>query len=335
MNNLILFAFGLAIVTYSLTHIYRIAAIALRIVDEPNERSAHEQSTPTGAGIVFVVIFSMAVAFFARGDVVPPSIEIILGVLPALLIVAVVGLVDDFRPMSWWFRLLIHIATAGWVTYFLNFQLLESIGWIGLLLGAVGLVWMLNLYNFMDGIDGIAASETLFVLLGVSFITWVQVNSLNTALISLVGVCAGFLVINWPKARVFMGDAGSKFLGLSLGVFALSESDVSLWTWLILLAWFWIDATLTLGVRLIRGEKVQHAHSQHAYQHLNRAFGTQKTLLVVHLVNLLWLFPMAVYSTFEPAVGSILVLLVAIPLVPGIYLLGAGQETPKVKAPER
>jgi Fuc2NAc and GlcNAc transferase len=127
-----------------------------------------------------------------------------------------------------------------------------------------------------------------------------------------------------------MGDGGSGFLGLTFGVFVVSETMLPIWSWLILLGWFVTDASLTVLVRLLRRERIHEAHSEHAYQHLNRAVGTRKTLVIVGLCNVLYLLPLAAQAAISKDLGFVLVLLAYAPLIIVQYYCGAGQQTPKV-----
>jgi Fuc2NAc and GlcNAc transferase len=117
---------------------------------------------------------------------------------------------------------------------------------------------------------------------------------------------------------------------LTFGVFVLTETILPIWSWLILLGWFVTDASITILLRLVRGEKIYEAHSEHAYQHLNRSVGTSKTLLIVGLCNTLYLLPLAAQAAISKDSGFGLLLLAYIPLVVVQYYCGAGQRTPKL-----
>jgi Fuc2NAc and GlcNAc transferase len=160
-------------------------------------------------------------------------------------------------------------------------------------------VWLLNLYNFMDGIDGIAGVEAVTVALAACLLAWLAglgVEAWWPMLLLAAGV-AGFLVWNWPPARIFMGDAGSGFIGLMLGLLSIQAAQLSfelLAGWLVLLAVFVTDATLTLLRRLLRGQPLTEAHRSHAYQYAARRLGGHRSVtLAVAGINLLWLLPIA------------------------------------------
>ena len=167
-------------------------------------------------------------------------------------------------------------------------------------LAVLAVVWILNLFNFMDGIDGIAGVETISTTLVMGGI----LLALNTdfGLVSLhflLGLStAGFLFWNFPPAKIFMGDAGSAFIGLMLAIFVLLAGTVSeelFWAWLVMLGVFIVDATATLLKRLIQGYKPHEAHCSHAYQIASRKYKSHlRVTLSVLFINLFWLAPIAV-----------------------------------------
>jgi Fuc2NAc and GlcNAc transferase len=169
-----------------------------------------------------------------------------------------------------------------------------------LVLAALYLVWLLNLYNFMDGIDGLAGIEALIVGAGGTAVYWLAglpTTGDGGLPVLLAAATLGFLVWNLPPARIFMGDAGSGFLGLMLGTLSLQAAvtrPVLLWCWLVLLGVFIVDATVTLIRRLLRGERVHEAHRSHAYQHASRELGGHRPVtLAVAAINVFWLLPWA------------------------------------------
>jgi Fuc2NAc and GlcNAc transferase len=220
--------------------------------------------------------------------------------------IAVVGFLDDHGHIAARWRLLAHFIGAAWALFWLTglapvsvFGTTFDLGWVGHLLAAFYLVWMLNLYNFMDGIDGIAGVEAVTTCMGACLVYWlVGAGALIWAPLLLAAAVLGFLCWNFPPARIFMGDAGSGFLGIILGILSLQAawSDPQLlWVWLILLGVFIIDATFTLLRRLLRGDKIYEAHRSHAYQFAARQMGRHLPVtLAVIVINLVWLLPIAI-----------------------------------------
>jgi Fuc2NAc and GlcNAc transferase len=212
----------------------------------------------------------------------------------------------------------------GWISW--------DWGWVGQLLALVGLVWMINLYNFMDGIDGIAGVEAVCASgLGGLVLAWSGLAGLAEAALVLAGASAGFLVWNWPPAKIFMGDVGSGFLGFAFGVLAISSAKERPWLlcpWLILLAVFIVDSILTLVRRLITGERWYEAHCSHAYQHAARRYGSHsKVTLTIAAVNVAWLFPLSWGACVWPAAGPPFAVLALAPLVCMALRYDAGRIT--------
>ncbi|WMN16067.1 glycosyltransferase family 4 protein [Pseudomonas piscis] len=319
------FALFVVFLSFLLTWGIRSYAISRNIMDVPNSRSSHLVPTPRGGGGAFVCVFLLMLPVVTYVEALP--LEQVVGIGGAGMIAAIVGLIDDHRPVAVHWRLLGHFAAAVWAVlclgglpplYFLSVTI--DFGWIGWLLASVYLVWMLNLYNFMDGIDGIASAEALCACLGMSVLCWVSgLESLIWLPLLLAATVAGFLIWNSPPSRIFMGDVGSGFLGILLGVFSIQASWYSpllLWGWLILLGVFVVDATFTLIRRLLLGEKIHVAHRTHAYQYASRYFGKHLPVtLAVVAINFFWLFPIALSMIIFQLDGVLCLILAYLPLV--------------------
>ena len=302
-------------------------AHARDLLDHPNERSSHLAPTPRGGGLAIVGAFLAGlVALYLLGEVNRMLLAALGG---GGLAVALVGFVDDHGGLSPRVRLLVHFAAAAWALYWLcgmppllvgGGVVLDGPVWT--LAGVVGLVWLLNLYNFMDGIDGIAGAEAICVALGALLLGG---TAIWAALAAAVG---GFLVLNWPPARIFMGDVGSGFLGFALGVLVVDAAAwelVPLASSAILLGVFLVDATVTLFRRWQRGERLSQAHRSHAYQHAARRFGGHRpVVLAVIAINVAWLLPWAWVAQAWPAWSMVAVVVALAPLVVLAWRLGAG-----------
>ncbi|WP_343583382.1 glycosyltransferase family 4 protein [Pseudomonas sp.] len=309
----------------AMTGTLRRYALAKNIIDVPNARSSHSIPTPRGGGVSIVVAFLAALVVMTFQPGAQADTLIALGGAGA--VVAVLGFMDDHGHIAARWRLLGHFAAAIWILFWLGglptlqvFGWAVDLGWAGAVLAAVYLVWLLNLYNFMDGIDGIASVEAITVCLGASLLYWLSGQSGMMALpLLLVAAVAGFLVWNFPPAKIFMGDAGSGFLGIVLGGLSLQAAWLSsqlFWCWLILLGVFIVDASYTLIRRLLRGDKVYEAHRSHAYQFASRRYGRHLPVtLAVTALNVFWLLPVAL-SVLLLGLDGVLGLIVAyVPLV--------------------
>ena len=295
------------------------------ILDIPNDRSSHTIPTPRGGGMAIVVAFLLSLpVFLLTGDIGWPFAVAMLG---AAIIVALIGFADDHGGVPARYRLLVHFMAAGWIMYWLGalppltlFGIRIDFGHFGYFLTAVYLVWLLNLYNFMDGIDGIASVEAITVSVSGALL-FILHGYWSHALLSLVlaAAVAGFLFWNFPPARIFMGDAGSGFLGIVMGAISLQAAVLvqpMLWGWIILLGVFIVDATVTLLVRLRRGEKLSEGHRTHAYQVASREFGGHRPVtLAVLAINVFWLLPMALIVGLGYLSGAIGVVIAYAPLV--------------------
>ncbi|MFL1545155.1 MraY family glycosyltransferase [Pseudomonas sp. O39] len=329
---------AVTIVALLLTGALRHYALSRSLIDIPNARSSHVVPTPRGGGVSIVVSFLLALLLTASmGLIAWPLTWALLGAGTGI---AILGFLDDHGHISARWRLLGHFVAAAWALFWIGglpplmiagFTI--NLGWIGHLLAAVYLVWLLNLYNFMDGIDGIASVEAICVCLGSALLYWITGHKLITLTPLLLSFAvAGFLYWNFPKARIFMGDAGSGFLGVTLGVLSLQAAWIEpqqLWSWLILLGVFITDATWTLLRRLLRGDKVYEAHRSHAYQFASRQFGKhQPVTLAVVAINICWLLPIALL-TGNGTVDGLLGLLVAyLPLIALAVKFKAGEKEP-------
>lgn len=213
------------------TGLFRRYALKTRLLDVPNQRSSHTMPTPRGGGMAIIVTFLAGSWLLVRFAVLP--VEVFRGVGLCSAVVAGIGLWDDVRSVPAWVRLPVHLTTSFvvvlWMATVHSMPFLTgtlSWGLFGGVFAVISLAWLLNLFNFMDGIDGIAAVETMSVAGSAMLLLWftgatiVYVYWLGV----LVVATAGFLVWNWPPAKIFMGDACSGFLGFCLGIFAMMTS---------------------------------------------------------------------------------------------------------------
>lgn len=324
-------------ISFFLTAAARRYALHNSLMDLPNARSSHTIPTPRGGGIAIVLSFLTALPLLAFFDVL--SWSVMWGLMGAGAWVAMIGFLDDHSHIPARWRLVAHFIGGTWALGWIGglppvvvFGFNLELGWFGHLLAAVYLVWLLNLYNFMDGIDGIASVEAISVCLGGALLYVLLGKSIAALAPLLLAVAvAGFLFWNFPPARIFMGDAGSGFLGITLGFFSLQASWVApqlLWSWLILLGVFIVDATWTLLRRLLRGDKVYEAHCSHAYQHASQRHGQHLPVtLTVAALNLCWLLPIALWVGMGGVDGALGMLLAYAPLIGLVIKYRAGSSS--------
>jgi UDP-N-acetylmuramyl pentapeptide phosphotransferase/UDP-N-acetylglucosamine-1-phosphate transferase len=233
------------------------------VLDHPNERSLHAAPTPRGGGIAVIAAILLSwLALIAAGAVAPNLLIVLFG----MALLAAISWVDDLRGLSPATRLLVQLVAVGLGMVALAGPVFQE--W---LLPAVVLwLWFVNLFNFMDGIDGLAGSEAAAVAIGLVLFADFGAGSdpgLAALAATVAAAALGFLVWNWAPARIFLGDVGSVPLGYLLGFLLLDVAARGFWKIaLILPLYFLADATLTLLRRLARGERVWHAHREHFYQ---------------------------------------------------------------------
>ncbi len=307
-----MYIFGLCIVFFILSLLFtgymRHYALKKNIIDNPNERSSHSVPTPRGGGVAVVLSYLLGVIFLLYIEQLDITVGLIL--IGAGFVVALLGFLDDHGHINSMLRLAIHFLVAigvvvslggfSEVVVFNGFKL----GFFANIIAVLFLVWLLNLYNFMDGINGIASIEAITTTLSMVVLYILVGDMLNHQILILLVACVfGFLLWNFPKAKIFMGDACSGFLGLIIGILALIalKADIALFcAWLICLGVFIVDATFTLIRRVVSGHKMYDAHRSHAYQILARKYNshTPVTLGVV-LINILWLLPIAYWTATQ------------------------------------
>jgi Fuc2NAc and GlcNAc transferase len=317
-----------------LTGLVRRYALAANLLDVPNSRSSHTRVTPRGGGLAIVAALLAGLVILAGLRVVPSQLA-----WAALIgggLVAATGFLDDRGHVHPALRLAAHFAAAGVVLVALGglpplpvFGGVLDLGWPGQLLAAVYIVWLINLTNFMDGTDGIAAVQGVTVPAGAAA-AYVLAGSPTGAVVGpllLSAAALGFLPWNWAPARIFMGDVGSGFLGLAFGALSIHAAWVDgplFWVWVILMGVFVVDATTTLVRRVARGETFHEAHRSHAYQHAARRYSHRTVATVTAAVNLLWLLPVAMLVALGVLGGATGVIIAYAPLLGFAIHFGAG-----------
>ena len=327
-------AVAVVVFSFALTHVLRRYALHKSLLDIPNGRSSHTIPTPRGGGVAIVISYLAALVWMISAGLI--GRDPFLAMFGAGASIAALGFLDDHGHIAARWRLLGHFFAAAWALFWMGglpaisvFGMTLAPGLIVNVLAAFYLVWLLNLYNFMDGIDGIASVEAICVCVGAAIIYAMSGYATLVWLpVLLACAVAGFLFWNFPPAKIFMGDAGSGFLGIMLGCLSLQGAWISsqfLWVWLILLGVFIVDATVTLIRRLVRGDKVYEAHRSHAYQFASRRFGKHLPVTsAVGVINLCWLLPVAVCVIRFGLDGALGVIIAYAPLLALAFIFKAG-----------
>jgi UDP-N-acetylmuramyl pentapeptide phosphotransferase/UDP-N-acetylglucosamine-1-phosphate transferase len=284
------------------------------ILDQPNERSSHTLPTPKGGGIatsgliiLFILFSALAPLDWFEAAATGPGLWLAGGVA----VLALVSWWDDLRGLPQAVRLLVHVVVVGlvlklgWVQGEINF--IDSVpDWAEFIGVLLIWVWFINLFNFMDGIDGLAGVEGTAICVGV--LALMVFGSLKPGLTfqaaAVAGITLGFLWFNWHPARLFLGDVGSVPLGLVLGALLLQTAKDIYWApVLVLPLYYWVDATLTLLSRILRGEKFWQSHRQHYYQKaVINGLSHARVTVAVGIANVALIF-LAVTSVHSPASG--------------------------------
>jgi len=291
-TELIIILLSILLLSFFLTYVVRLLALKKSIIDIPNERSSHTIPTPRGGGLAFVFVWYLFITisyFFLH------AIE--KNLYFALLsssIIALVGFIDDIKGLSPRIRLISQVFASILGLYLLGGLQKLDLGFIDIdmpvwvnILVFISMLWSINLFNFMDGIDGYLGMEGVFIFISL-FIFSGDFNTLAFALAVL-----GFLIWNWPKAKIFCGDIGSTVIGYTFMIYAIqlqNTAKLSLLIPLILSGLFWFDATLTLYRRFRNGEQLSVAHKKHAYQRLTQSGYSHKQVVLMGIfINLLLL----------------------------------------------
>jgi glycosyltransferase WbpL len=317
--------------TYIVTGFIRRYSLKNSLIDKPNERSSHTVPTPRGGGLSISVSILSSIVILMLANWLPKNIAV--AMLGGGCLVTIIGWLDDHQDISALWRACSYLFAAIWALYFIghlesiNFgkPVIISVGLIISLLIALGIAWLINLYNFMDGTDGIAAIQAISTGAPAGVIFWIN-SQLGLAIICfvIVAACVGFLFWNWSPAKIFMGDVSSCLIGFMFAVLAIAgeyTNSMPIAVWLILLAVFIWDATFTLIRRILTGEKWYAAHRSHAYQRLTQlGISHSKLALSVLILNVIILWPLA-YMAYKWDNATLYLLIVSIILM---YILWLG-----------
>ncbi|MCD5401589.1 glycosyltransferase family 4 protein [candidate division NPL-UPA2 bacterium] len=278
----------------------------LKLVATPNKRSLHQKVTPQGGGVIIAIIFlAFTIFFYLSGHMKGAEFLALFG---GGLIMSITGFLDDILGIKARIRFLIQFLAAGWGLYWVGgipyaafFDLVPGLYAFANAVAVVAFVWFINLFNFMDGIDGLATSGATFFSLSIGgYFLWQGIEPYGSLLIILAASSLAFLYFNWPPAKMFLGDAGSNFFGYLFGALLLitvKNEVFSIWTWLIILAYFITDTTTTTFLRMCLVKGWYQAHRSHAYQNLARALNDHKFVTrLILVIHVFYLLPLAYLS---------------------------------------
>lgn len=302
MIGKIIIVVGVGTLSLILTYLIRIWAIKNNIVSKPNSRSMHSEVTPHGGGLAIVFAWYLGIVIFHLFDWI--DTELFWALLCGLFLAAV-SFADDIVELKPFIRLIVQFSVSIIALYILGGLRKPitpgidtlSIPYLIYPLAIIGMVWFINLYNFMDGADGFASLEAITV----SVVIFVFTGSWETLL--LASGVLGFLYWNWPKAKIFMGDVGSTQLGfilVILGIHYHNTLDFSIFNWLMITSPFWFDATYTLFCRWRGGEAISLPHRKHIYQRFIQAgFSHRQLNYALIIINLFIVAFILLYREFD------------------------------------
>tara|TARA_B110000008_G_scaffold36588_1_gene33039 strand:- start:7160 stop:8212 length:1053 start_codon:yes stop_codon:yes gene_type:complete len=304
---------------------YRRIAVKKNILANPNFRSLHENPIPKGGGIVFSFIFVVCIIVLWFQGKLSENLFWVLGV--GGFIAALFGFIDDLINIRASRKLLVQVFLSVWVLFWFDGGPLSNIAlipnFIAVPLSIFFMVWMINAYNFMDGVDGMAVAGAVFVSGSLALVMLLTHGSLEvtTLFLLLIMSIGAFIVFNWPPASIFMGDAGSVFLGYVFGsliLFTVMNVEIIIWTWLTVFGYFFADTTVTQIARVILVKKWYGAHRSHAYQNLARITDSHlKITLGVTFYHLVWILPLTFWTVIQPELAMFAAFLA---ITPGMIL---------------
>jgi UDP-N-acetylmuramyl pentapeptide phosphotransferase/UDP-N-acetylglucosamine-1-phosphate transferase len=302
---IILFLFS-----FILTFVIRKLAITISILDVPSERSSHKNPTPKGGGLAVAVVWFTGLLYFYLTKNIDD--RLFFSFLPGILLV-VIGIIDDIVAIRPLYRLIFQFIVSSIAVFMLGglekldlgFYVVEN-RTVLTVLALLGTIWFINLFNFLDGIDGYIGMEVVFISSSMILLFNDRITPL------LLAATLGFLIWNWQPAKIFIGDVGSTLLGFNIAIFSIYYQNISkssLLIWLMLSSLFWFDATLTLYRRYRHKEPLIIPHRKHAFHRIVKAgFSHQKTVLLGFAINLVILLITYISVRFRDLIVPLLVL---------------------------
>ena len=325
-----IFIFTSFLLTLFGIHYYCKIAIKYKILAYTNFRTLHDNVMPRGGGIVFSLIFILAVLTLSLTNNIDCNTiyAICVGGIGAMAL----GFIDDVINLTKRYKFILQWCLAIWIMLCFNGEYLVAPEWMpvwfSIFFTLFSLVWLINLYNFMDGIDGMAISGSVSICVTLIIVLLISSGPKEIILIfSLLATCSfAFLIYNWPPAKIFMGDSGSIFLGYIFGVLIIKTTlagDINIWTWLIVFGYFVGDTTTTTIMRIFLVRNWYGEHQSHAYQNLARIWGSHSKMTRYMLIfHFLWLLPLAIWSTINSELAPLATFFAIFPAIIWTFKFG-------------
>ena len=279
------------LLSFALTYFIKNYSIKKSLVDIPNSRSSHLTPTPHGGGIAISITWFCGISYLHFSNNIDNSLYF---ALLSGIVISIISYFDDLFELSAKLRLFFQALVSCFGLYFLGGFESFDLGLFSLenqlftnIFAFVMIIWFINLYNFLDGIDGYAGSEAVFL----GFAGFLLFGGEH--FLVLVFSVFGFLLWNWHKAKIFMGDVGSTLLGYNIAIFTIyyaNEDAMNFWVWIIIFGVFWFDATYTLFRRYKNKENLSKAHRKHVYQRLTQIGWKHDKVVKYSIVVNLFLF---------------------------------------------
>ena len=312
--------------SFLLTGLATSYALRRGLLDHPGDRHSHTEATPRGggAGLILALVLSSLWAFAGKGGFW------IIGVLPGMVVLSLLGWWDDHVSLSARFRFFVQLAVSFYLLWCVEAGNPDGSGLLLNMIVMAGavifLVWMTNLYNFMDGSNGMAGMQAVFAGIVLAGLFEHAADYQMTAVAGLLAACSlGFLPWNLGRARVFMGDTGSLALGFTIGallVYGVAAGAFELPVGLMVMIVFLTDSTLTLLARVLKGERWYNAHKQHLYQRLiAQGWSHSGVLFLYQAINLMLVVPGIAVAVNFPALAWTVAAVMILALGLGWYLV--------------
>jgi Fuc2NAc and GlcNAc transferase len=329
------YGFLSALLSFSFMGLFIKRAKIIGLLDQPNNRSSHFKPTVRGGGFVFSLVYLLFGCFLFLYDLkFQSSFQVVLIACPLALFV---GWYDDRFNLSAVFRLIFQLFLSVIIIFYVSdqfkiemkFLFLPSYFWLNFVFSILFITWFTNLFNFMDGADGLAASTSVIASIAMAILALKSANYELTMAYILVGSCLlGFLPWNWSPAKIFMGESGSYFLGINFAILALIGNikfKLSMYAFIILFGLFIVDTTYTLIVRIFRRQNPLAPHKHFAFHKLmKKGWSHNRISILYSSIVIFWLAPLALSSFLFQQHALLILVLSYTPLVVYVWKVKAG-----------